>query len=419
MQALAESAQLFAEATTDLDRVLGLVARRFSELIGEATNIRLIDGDQLVPAATYHADPEIQRFLREFHDETFLRVGEGISGSVLETGEPYFMPSLDLEVLKQRIVPRFVPIFEQIGITGMIVARLRARGVNLGYVSLFRTGNSRPPYDLEDLHLVRDLADRAALAIDNSRLLDGLERRVAERTSALQSANLELEAFAHSVSHDLRSPLRSIVSFSQILDEEHGAELHEDAREMLGIIRKNAERLHHLVDDLLRLSRLGHRALHPVIEVDMKLVVESAMATIREARPRIAVELEIGELPTTNGNVDLLRQVWVNLLDNAVKYSQRRPIARIVVAGTREAGENRYTVTDNGTGFDPQYADKLFGVFQRLHSDSDFEGTGVGLALVQRIVTRHGGRVWADGRPDGGATFGFALPERLRTVPAI
>jgi signal transduction histidine kinase len=419
MQALAESAQLFAEASTDLKRVLGLVARRFSELIGEATNIRLIDGDELVPVATYHADPETERYLREFHDETFLRVGEGISGNVLETGEPYFMPELDLDVLKQSIAPRFVPIFEKIGITGMIVARLRARGVNLGYVSLFRTGHTRPSYDLEDLHLVRDLADRAALAIDNSRLLDGLERRVAERTSALQSANLELEAFAHSVSHDLRSPLRSIVSFSQILDEEHGPALDNDAREMLGIIRKNAERLHHLVDDLLRLSRLGHRALHPVIEVDMKDVVTNAMTTVTEAHPDVAVELQVGELPTANGNVDLLRQVWINLLDNAVKYSQRRSIARIVVAGTREGGENRYTVTDNGTGFDPQYADKLFGVFQRLHSDADFEGTGVGLALVQRIVTRHGGRVWADGRPDGGATFGFALPERLRTVQAI
>jgi signal transduction histidine kinase len=419
MQALAESAQLFAEASTDLKRVLGLVARRFSELIGEATNIRLIDGDELIPVATYHADPETERYLHEFHDETFLRIGEGISGNVLETGEPYFMPDLDLDVLKQSIAPRFVPIFEKIGITGMIVARLRARGVNLGYVSLFRTGHTRPPYDLEDLHLVRDLADRAALAIDNSRLLDGLERRVAERTSALQSANLELEAFAHSVSHDLRSPLRSIVSFSQILDEEHGPGLDNDAREMLGIIRKNAERLHRLVDDLLRLSRLGHRALHPVIEVDMNDVVTGAMTTISEARPDIAVELQVNELPTATGNVDLLRQVWINLLDNAVKYSQRRPIARIVVAGTREAGENRYTVTDNGTGFDPQYAGKLFGVFQRLHSDADFEGTGVGLALVQRIVTRHGGRVWADGRPDGGATFGFALPERLRTVQAI
>jgi signal transduction histidine kinase len=419
MQALAESAQLFAEASTDLKRVLGLVARRFSELIGEATNIRLIDGDELVPVATYHADPEIERYLREFHDETFLRVGEGISGDVLATGEPYFMPELDLELLKQRITPRFVPIFEQIGISGMIVARLRARGVNLGYVSLFRTGSSRPPYDLEDLHLVRDLADRAALAIDNSRLLDGLERRVEERTSALQSANLELEAFAHSVSHDLRSPLRSIVSFSQILDDEHGTELHSDAREMLGIIRKNAERLHHLVDDLLRLSRLGHRALHPVIEVDMMAIAASAMTAISEARPNLTVELQLGELPTTNGNADLLRQVWINLLDNAVKYSQRRPVVQIAIAGAREAGENRYTVTDNGTGFDPHYADKLFGVFQRLHSDADFEGSGVGLALVKRIVTRHGGRVWADGRPDAGATFGFALPERLRTVQAI
>ena len=412
LQALAESAQLFAEATTDIKRLLNVVAKRFSDLVGEAANIRLIEGDQLVPLAIAHPDPVVQDYLREFHDQTPLRVGEGISGHVLATGEPYYMPELDLEVLKQRLAPSFVPIFTAIGIRGMIVVRLRARGINLGFLSLFRTSAERPPYTREDLLLVQDLADRAALAIDNSRLVDGLERRVAERTQALEAANRELEAFAFSVSHDLRSPLRAIDGFSRRLQEEYRSVLDDDGRRMLGIVRSRAQHMGHLIEELLRLSRLGHRAIHPVSEIDMREVVEAVVSGIRAANPSLVIDLRLGELPPAVGNVELLRQVWTNLLDNAVKYSRRRPVAIVEVTGKREAGELRYTVTDNGAGFDPQYADKLFGVFQRLHSDSEFEGTGVGLALVQRIVTRHGGRVWAEGRPDAGATFGFGLPER-------
>jgi len=403
---------MFAEASTDLGRLLSVVARRFSELVGEASNIRLVEGDDLVPVATYHPDSEIEGYLREFHDRTPLKVGQGISGRVLETGSAYFEPELDLERLKQTLAPAFVPIFEKIGITGMIVVRLRARGVNLGYLSLFRTSTARPPYTLDDLHLVQDLAERAALAIDNSRILDSLERRVAERTHQLEAANRELEAFAFSVSHDLRSPLRAIDSFSRMLQEDFAPALPDEGRRMLDVVRRNAQHMSHLVEDLLRLSRLGHRAIRPIVEIDMREVVETVIEGMRAANPDLAIDLRLGELPPALGNVELLRQVWVNLLDNAVKYSRRRPVAIVEVSGAREAGELRYTVTDHGAGFDPAQADKLFGVFQRLHSDAEFEGTGVGLALVQRIVERHGGRVWAEGHPDQGATFGFGLPER-------
>jgi signal transduction histidine kinase len=411
LQARAESAQLFAEAIPDLPSLLGVIARRFSELVGEAVNIRLIEGEALIPVATYHPDPEINRYLREAHDQTPLKVGQGISGQVLATGEPYYGPEIDLAQFKQHVAPAFLPIFERIGITGMIVVRLRARGINLGYLSLFRTSASRPPYTRDDLYLVQDLADRAALAIDNSRLVDGLERRVAERTQALETANRELEAFAFSVSHDLRSPLRVIDGFSQMLEEDCGPQLDDSARRKLSVIRGNALHMSRLIEDLLRLSRLGHRAIQPLAEVDMREVVESVLAGIRATSPELALDIRIGALPRAIGNADLLRQVWVNLLDNAVKYSRRRSVAIVEVDGQREGGELRYTVTDHGAGFDPKYADKLFGVFQRLHNDKDFEGTGVGLALVQRIVVRHGGRVWAEGRLDVGATFGFGLPE--------
>jgi light-regulated signal transduction histidine kinase (bacteriophytochrome) len=323
---------------------------------------------------------------------------------------------LDLEQLKQRIAAQFVPIFEKIGICGMIVVRLRARGTNLGYLALFRTKRDRTPYDEDDLNLVKDLAERAALAIDTSRVLESLERRVAERTEALEAANRELEAFAFSVSHDLKSPLRAIDGFSRLIEEDYGAKLDDEGRRMLGTVRRNAQRMSQLIEDLLRLSRLGHRALHPLSEIDMRVIVDEVLAVIRAANPGVAIDARIGELPRVVGNAELLRQVWQNLLDNAVKYSRRRDVARVEVEGKRDRGEVQYTVTDHGAGFDPKHAEKLFGVFQRLHSDKDFEGTGVGLALVKRIVSRHGGHVWATSQPDQGATFGFGLPERGPTT---
>jgi signal transduction histidine kinase len=411
LRAMADSAQAFAEASPDLQRVLEVVARRFAELVGEAVNIRLIEGDALVPVVTHHREPEIDAYLREFHDTTPLRVGEGISGHVLATGEPYFEPVLDLPKLKERLAPGFHAIFDRIGIRGMIVARLRARSVNLGYVSLFRLDPSQPPYDLDDLAMVRDLADRAALAIDNARLVASLEQRVAARTAALESANRELQSFAYSVSHDLRAPLRGIEGFASIIEEDHGSSLHPEVREHLTVIRKSTDRMSRLIDGLLRLSQVGHRALGPIALVDMEALARDVMADVRRAYPAPPIELERDALPHALGNADLLRQVWTNLLGNAVKYSGRKSVARVEVRGVREGGELRYTVTDHGAGFDPRYASKLFGTFQRMHSEEEFEGTGVGLALVQRIVTRHGGRVWADARLGEGATFGFALPE--------
>lgn len=412
LQALVESGQLFAEAVVDLPSLLGVVARRFSELVGEASNIRLVEGDELVPVATYHPDPVLERYLREIHDSTKLRVGEGISGHVLATGQPYFMPVLDLARLKERLAPAFVPIFEKTGIRGMIVVRLRARGVNLGYLSLFRTSPDKPPYDEDDLRLVQDLADRAALAIDNSRLVADLERRVADRTRVLESANRELEAFAFSVSHDLRSPLRAIDAFSRMLEDALGSTLDANSSRLFGKIRRNAQQMSRLVDDLLRLSRLGHRAIQPLVQVDMRELIDGVTEDVRTAHADLAIELRVGELPHVHANAELMRQVWTNLIDNAVKYSRRRPTAIVEISGERTDAEVRYQVKDHGAGFDPTQAHKLFGVFERLHTDAEFEGTGVGLALVHRIVTRHGGRVWAEGVLDQGATFGFGLPER-------
>ncbi len=241
------------------------------------------------------------------------------------------------------------------------------------------------------------------------RLNEDLERRVAERTAQLEAANHDLEAFSYSVSHDLRAPLRAIDGFSRILLEDYGPALDPEAQRLLGVVRNNTLKMAQLIDDLLTFSRTSRAELRPVL-VDMTALARKvADETLAQEQGR-TIDLRIGQLPEAHCDRAMMRQVFVNLLSNAVKFTRTRDVAVIEVDGWTENAENIYRVKDNGVGFDPQYADKLFGVFQRLHRMEDFGGTGVGLALVHRIVTRHGGRVWAESEPDKGAAFYFALP---------
>ena len=225
----------------------------------------------------------------------------------------------------------------------------------------------------------------------------------------LERANKDLEAFTYSVSHDLRAPLRAIDGFSRILVEEHATQLDAEGLRVAGVIRKNTQRMGKLIDDLLAFSRLERQGMSRQT-VDMAALARAVAEEMREVLRDGAIEFEIGELPEATGDVALLRQVWHNLLGNAVKYTRGRAPARIRIDGRCEDRELIYRVQDNGVGFDMQYAGKLFGVFQRLHGASEFEGNGVGLALVQRIVHRHGGQVSADAKIGEGATFTFALP---------
>ncbi|HEX2829644.1 MAG TPA: ATP-binding protein [Burkholderiales bacterium] len=242
-----------------------------------------------------------------------------------------------------------------------------------------------------------------------SRLNAELEERVGQRTQQLEAANKELESFSYSVSHDLRAPVRAIAGFSKMLAESHAAHLDAEGQRKLGIVRSEAARMGALIDDLLAFSRLGRQSVQKAA-VDMEELVRINFEALRSsggAEP----ELHLGMLPKAIGDRSLLAQVWINLLSNAMKFSSKREHPRIEVSAISDDREYTYFVRDNGAGFDPKYGQKLFGVFQRLHHAEDFPGTGVGLALVHRIVTRHGGRVWAEGEPDKGATFYFTLPK--------
>ena len=235
-----------------------------------------------------------------------------------------------------------------------------------------------------------------------------LEQRVVERTAQLEAANQELEAFSYSVSHDLRAPLRAVNGFAGIVLEDYGAQLPEEGRGYLQRVRNGSQQMGRLIDDLLAFSRFSRLSLKRQ-PMDCTRMVQETWEELKPQREGRQVELRLGELPTCSGDPVLVKQIWVNLLSNAIKYTRDRIPALVEVGCASKNGRHVYFVRDNGVGFDMQYANKLFGVFQRLHRADEFEGTGVGLAIVQRIVHRHAGQVWAEAKVDGGATFNFTL----------
>ena len=239
-----------------------------------------------------------------------------------------------------------------------------------------------------------------------------LEERVQERTAALEHANRELEAFSYSVSHDLRAPLRAIDGFARILVEDHGAELSDAAQQRVTTITRNARQMGQLIDDLLAFSRLSRQPVRS-LQVDMNALAATAIEAIQRNEAGRLIEFDSQDLPPAAGEPALLQQVFSNLLENAAKFTRPRDRARIEIGHVAWNGRPTYFVRDNGVGFDMRYADKLFGVFQRLHRPDEFEGTGVGLALVQRIVHRHGGEIRVEAAPDEGATFFFTIPAEI------
>jgi light-regulated signal transduction histidine kinase (bacteriophytochrome) len=236
-----------------------------------------------------------------------------------------------------------------------------------------------------------------------------MEHELRQINAQLEATNKELESFSYSISHDLRSPLRAIEGFTQVLQEDYAEQFDEEGRRLLQIVRNNSQRMGELINDLLAFSRLGRAAIK-LVKIDMNALVKDICDEIGLTGGELRVDLIRKTLPAIRADYSLLRQVWLNLLTNAVKFSSAKEHPRIEIGAIGHDGEVVYYVRDNGAGFDMRYYNKLFGVFQRLHSHEEFPGTGVGLAIVQRVVSRHNGRVWAESKLDEGTVFYFSLP---------
>ena len=308
-----------------------------------------------------------------------------------------------LEVLAQ--IKARSPDTECILLTGYASQDSAIESVNRGAFSYIQK-----PADIEQLLVTLHRAIEKRAAVRALRQLNAeLKERVRQRTAELEAANRELEAFSYSVSHDLRAPLRAIEGYAHILREDHAEKLDEEGKRLLQIIVDNVNRMDALIKALLNLSRISRSELDRR-PVDMTALAAEAYKALADAEIRQSFQFNLSPMPPARGDATLLRQVWLNLLSNAIKFT--RPCAQRTIDVGAEVGDGEvvYFIKDSGVGFDPRYESQLFGVFQRLHRVEDFEGIGIGLAIVQRVIHRHTGRVWAESQPGQGASFYFSLP---------
>jgi PAS domain S-box-containing protein len=415
---LAEAGGLIA-ASLDSDATLRRVAWLAVSQIADWCVIDVVEDGELRRVALEHRDPEMVQWARDLQvrHPPVPDAPRGVA-NVVRTGKSEVYAAITDELLVESTDdPKVLEILRQLNLRSVMIVPLLARGQTLGAIT-FCSSDSGRSYGPEDVALAEELARHAGQAIDNTRLFsetqaraedvlrlnEELEARVAARTAELEAANKELEAFSYSVSHDLRAPLRAIDGFSRILLTDFAEGLPDDGREYLRIVREGAQQMGRLIDDLLAFARLSRQPLkrRPVDPAELVRRCIEDLSADQEGRD---VDVAILDLPPCSGDPAMLQQAFANLLSNAFKFTRRRAQARIEVGSLEQHGRRVYYVRDNGVGFDMRYAEKLFGVFQRLHNVEEYEGTGVGLAIVQRVIHRHGGRVWAHAEPDVGTTF--------------
>jgi PAS domain S-box-containing protein len=392
-----------ASSSLSLDKVLSSTCEEMLKAVhsdmvfiffreGEALNLKY-----LLPASAGERLGEVPEH----------RVGDCICGLTIRDGRPLYSSNIFTD-------PRCT--FEECkraGVRSFAALPLRNGDEIIGVIGL--ASDVERDFKLQD-EFLNTIADQVSLSLSNALLHEQvkrhsaeLEERVIKRTVELQSANRELEAFAYSVSHDLRAPLRAIEGFSRIVVDEYNDKFDDEGRRLLNVIRTNIKKMDQLIMELLELSRVGRTEIRNS-RIDMTRLVHSIFTETVSPEVQQKFIFSVGQLPVCFGDLTLIRQLWGNLISNSIKYTLPKEDRRIEISGRVKDGMNVYCIKDSGVGFNPDYSHKLFGVFQRLHKDSEFKGTGVGLSIVQRIVIRHGGKVWAEGKENEGAAFWFSIP---------
>jgi signal transduction histidine kinase len=387
----------------DLDGVMQIVRRAARELSGaDGATFVLRDG-----GCCFYAEEDAIAPLwkgKRFPLETCISGWVMLHSEAVTIEDIYIDPRIPADAYR----PTFVKSLAMVPIR---------RGAPVGAIGNYWASRRKPTE--EELKLLQALADSTSVAMENTQILAELEARVRARTAELEAANHELEAFSYSVSHDLRAPLRSIDGFSRALEEDAADVLDANARDHLGRVRGAVSRMNSLIEDMLELARVTRVPLRHE-PIDLTAQARLIVGDLAFQNPLKRFDVQVADGLAAEGDPSLVRAVLENLLGNAFKFASRTASPRIEVGRIEKRGETIFFVRDNGAGFDQAHAQKLFAPFQRLHTAAEFPGTGVGLATVQRIVRRHGGRIWAEARPGEGATFWFSLasPPRAASTPS-
>jgi len=409
LRVLASSTRWFASLTSDVQVLVGAIARTLAEELAAATTVQLVAADgQLEVQAIHDLDPSLAGLLEELWRRAPLTPSEGIGGRVIATRQPVLIADLAKSEMLAAMHETHRALVKDMSTVSILAVPLIARDRVIGVLNLRRV-KTTTPFTLDDQRLAQDLADRAALAIENATLLADLEARVAVRTRELELANRDLESFSYSVAHDLRAPLRAMGHFAVAILEDYGDRIDDIGRDYLARIQRGGEQMQAIIDALLALARLTKKDI-ALERIDLGAIANDVVSSLVSGQPERTVDVTIERGMTAMGDPMLLRALYENLIGNAWKFTRHRTPARIEVGMEEKAGERIFYVRDNGAGFDQSFVDKLFAPFQRLHAASEFEGSGIGLATAHKIVSRHGGRIWAEGATGEGATLRFTLP---------
>jgi two-component system sensor kinase len=379
------------------------------------TMSRNIDGMDIIGILMVEGEEAVLKAHRGYPDWFLKRVGripypKGFTWKTIIEGKPRYIADTDQDT-------DIGPAGREVGTKSYVSIPIHYEDKAVGVINV--NSFKKNSFNEEELTLLGIVAQQIEVAISNAKQAEALRqseqeirklnKELEERLIELTTVNKELEAFSYSVSHDLRAPLRAISGFSHILFKDYSDKLDDEGRRILNIIQRNTQNMGQLIDDLLSFSRLGRQDIK-LSNLNIAGVATAVFKELEANTPQRTLQLNINTVAPAYGDRAMIQQVFINLLSNAIKFTSTRHSPVIEIGGWVEGKENIYYVRDNGVGFDMQYVNKLFGVFQRLHRQDEFEGTGVGLALVQRIIHRHGGRVWAEGKVNEGATFYFTLP---------